>query len=120
MLDFPVCSFNAAFRGRQNPINGLYVCLFVHLRRPEVLFSHASHHPLETTGRRAAAVIVGLGLLVYFYLHFVYYCLYSCSLPVYILVNKAVYSDDTRRRYISVFVGRSDQPERDFTDRQQA
>ena len=29
-------------------------------------------------------------------------------------------SDDTRRRYISVFVGRSDQPERDFTDRQQA
>jgi len=30
-------------------------------------------------------------LLVYFYLYFVYYCLYLCSLPVYILVNKAVY-----------------------------
>ena len=34
---------------------------------------------------------VGLCLLVYFYLYFVYYCLYLCSLPVYILVNKAVY-----------------------------
>jgi len=34
---------------------------------------------------------VGLCLLVYFYLHFVYYCLYLCSLPMCILVNKAVY-----------------------------
>ena len=34
---------------------------------------------------------VGLCLLVYFYLYFVSYCLYLCSLPVYILVNKAVY-----------------------------
>ena len=31
-------------------------------------------------------------ILVYCYLYFVYYCLYLCSLPVYILVNKAVYN----------------------------
>jgi len=40
---------------------------------------------------RCSVYWVGLCLLVYFYLYFVYYCLYSCSLPVYILVNKAVY-----------------------------
>jgi len=34
---------------------------------------------------------VGLCILVYLYLYFVYYCLYLCSLPVCILVNKAVY-----------------------------
>jgi len=34
----------------------------------------------------------GLCLLVYLYLYFVYYCLYLCSLPVCILVNKAVYN----------------------------
>jgi len=41
--------------------------------------------------RRCSVYLVGLCLLVYFYLYFVYYCLYLCSLPVYILVNKAVY-----------------------------
>ena len=30
-------------------------------------------------------------IILYFYLYFVYYCLYLYSLPVYILVNKAVY-----------------------------
>ena len=43
------------------------------------------------TGSVAGRYWVGLCLLVYFFLSFVYYCLYLCSLPVYILVNKAVY-----------------------------
>ena len=49
--------------------------------------------------RRCSVYWVGLCLLVYFYLCFVYYCLYLCSLPVYILVNKAVYNGDAIRRY---------------------
>ena len=50
---------------------------------------------------------VGLCLLVYFYLYFVYYCLYLCSLPVFILVNKScIYNsrqkeEEVERRRIS-------------------